>query len=449
IRRDQIRKLERANVRTLRDLATLPAERRPADLRQQTFDKLRAQAAMQLRGREAGKPLAEGITWPDNELRGLKRLPAPDTGDVYFDMEGDPHVEGGLEYLFGVVTRERGKLRFEKWWAHTREQERVKFEEFMDWLTARLEKHPAAHVYHYASYEPTALKRLASLHATREEFLDTLLRGKKLVDVFATTREAFRVSTASYGLKHVEALYGRTRAGAVQTAGQSVVEYEKYLETHDAALLEKIADYNRDDCESLAQLHQWLLAQRPRELPWFNDADPADEPPKPALSAARIAEDAETERVRLRLLAGEPDPTRELVSYLLDFHRRADKPQYWEMFDRQKKEYEELIDDTEAIAGLKLVGQAPGKKLPRYVYEYPEQDFKLRAGDQCCRLDNLEAVTIESIDEDNRRIVLYGGRLGPNPPMELNIGAGRPHESKVLREAVRRYGAASADGADR
>ena len=100
IRRDQVRKLERAGVRTLRELATLPDARKPADLRQQTFDKLRAQAAMHLRGREAGKPLHEAIAWPDNELRGLKRLPEPHAGDVYFDMEGDPHVEGGLEYLF-------------------------------------------------------------------------------------------------------------------------------------------------------------------------------------------------------------------------------------------------------------------------------------------------------------------------------------------------------------
>lgn len=452
IRRDQVRKLERAGIRTLRALAGLPADERPSELREQTFAKLQSQAAMQLRGREAGKALAEAIAWPDIELRGFKRLPAPDPdGDVYFDMEGDPHVEDGLEYLFGVVAREKGKPVFKGWWAHTRDEERAAFGEFMDWLDARLRAHPNAHVYHYAAYEPTAIKRLASLHATREAFLDDLLRGKKLVDLYATMREAFRVSTSSYGLKHIEALYSRTRAGGVQTAGESVVAYEKYLETHDAALLEKIADYNRDDCESLAELHAWLLAQRPRELPWFTAADAnGGEPPKP-LSPARLAEDAETAALRARLLAGEPDPTRELVAQLLDFHRRADKPQYWEMFDRQKKEYEELIDDTEAIEGLKLVGRVQGARgnLPRFEYEYPEQDFKLRAGDQCCRLDNLEPVTIESIDEDQQRIVIYGGSLGPNPPVQLSIGAGRPHDSKVLREAVRRYGAAFAAGADR
>ena len=39
-------------------------------------------------------------------VRGFHRLPAPDAGDVFFDMEGDPFEQGGLEYLFGLRYRE-------------------------------------------------------------------------------------------------------------------------------------------------------------------------------------------------------------------------------------------------------------------------------------------------------------------------------------------------------
>ena len=35
------------------------------------------------------------------------------------------------------------------------------FEEAIDFIAARLEKHPDAFVYHYANYEESALKRLA------------------------------------------------------------------------------------------------------------------------------------------------------------------------------------------------------------------------------------------------------------------------------------------------
>src|SRR5207248_7076182 len=39
----------------------------------------------------------------------------------------------------------------------------------IDFLSARRREFPAMHVYHYAAYEETALKRLAQRYATREE----------------------------------------------------------------------------------------------------------------------------------------------------------------------------------------------------------------------------------------------------------------------------------------
>ena len=41
-----------------------------------------------------------------------------------------------------------------------------------------MRRYPRTHVYHYAHYEPTALKRLASLHGTREKQMDQLLRAQ-------------------------------------------------------------------------------------------------------------------------------------------------------------------------------------------------------------------------------------------------------------------------------
>ncbi|MEX0716364.1 MAG: hypothetical protein WD066_07255 [Planctomycetaceae bacterium] len=49
-------------------------------------------------------------------------LPSASSGDVYFDIEGFPLAEDGLEYLFGVVTVENGVARFQDWWAHDRNQ---------------------------------------------------------------------------------------------------------------------------------------------------------------------------------------------------------------------------------------------------------------------------------------------------------------------------------------
>ena len=51
----------------------------------------------------------------------LRPAAEPSPGDVFFDMEGDPFVEGGLEYLFGAVAADGGgEPRYRAWWAHDR-----------------------------------------------------------------------------------------------------------------------------------------------------------------------------------------------------------------------------------------------------------------------------------------------------------------------------------------
>src|ERR1700692_1562845 len=98
---------------------------------------------------------------------GLSALPAPSAGDVFFDLEGDPFVDdGGLEYLFGYAyLDEVGELQNQGAWAVSREGERRGVETFVDFATARWERYPAFHIYHYAPYEPSALKRLMGRYA--------------------------------------------------------------------------------------------------------------------------------------------------------------------------------------------------------------------------------------------------------------------------------------------
>ena len=172
-------------------------------------------------------------------------------------MEGDPLEEGGLEYLFGVRYLESGAWTFRAFWGHDRAGERMAFEGFMDFVTKRRGKSPGAHVYHYASYEESALKRLASWHATRQVEVDNLLREGVLVDLYKVVREGVRISEPSYSIKSVEHFYRPEREGEVKSAGASIVWYERWRETQEAQLLQDIADYNRDDVESTQQLREW------------------------------------------------------------------------------------------------------------------------------------------------------------------------------------------------
>jgi uncharacterized protein len=100
-------------------------------------------------------------------------------------MEGFPYVEGGLEYLWGVVYRDGATpTAYRDWWAHDEREERLAFEGFIDWLMERRREDPSLHVYHYASYEESAVKRLMGKYATREAEVDELLRAGVFVDLY-------------------------------------------------------------------------------------------------------------------------------------------------------------------------------------------------------------------------------------------------------------------------
>src|SRR5207245_2685599 len=177
--------------------------------------RLAQQAELQVRQRVTGRVHYELLP-PEGPGRGLGALPAPSAGDLFFDIEGDPFAEGdGLEYLFGVVELVDGSPRYHAFWAHSRAEEKHAFEQLVDLLVERLDRDPGLHVYHYAPYEPTALKRLMGRHGTREDEVDRLLRGRVLVDLYQVVRQGVRMSQESYSIKKLEPLYAPARNGVI------------------------------------------------------------------------------------------------------------------------------------------------------------------------------------------------------------------------------------------
>ncbi|KYK44708.1 hypothetical protein A1D31_36150 [Bradyrhizobium liaoningense] len=143
----------------------------------------------QVEGRGAGQLLHKVL--PLVSEFGLFRLPEPSVGDIFFDFEGDPFVDGGgLEFLFGYLyANDDGTDAYVDDWVTTRKHERAAFERFIDFVTERLTKHPSLHIYHFAPYEPAALKRLMGRYAAREDEVDNLLRAGVFVDLYAIVRQ--------------------------------------------------------------------------------------------------------------------------------------------------------------------------------------------------------------------------------------------------------------------
>ncbi|MEI9850103.1 MAG: TM0106 family RecB-like putative nuclease [Sphingomonas sp.] len=446
--RGQIEALRAVGINSLVQLAAMPDDARVVGIQGPTLAKLKAQARLQAHQRATGERLVELLAGEAG--RGFARLPRPDEGDLFFDMEGDPLFDNGLEYLFGIVTVDGGSERFHAFWAHDREAEKKAFQDAIDMMSAQFARYPRAHIYHYAAYEETALKRLAMYHGTREAEVDDLLRGGKLVDLYQVVREAIRTSEPGYSIKNMETFYlegGRT--GEVKTAGESIVIYERWRRLGDPQFLADIASYNELDCRSTRMCRDWLLSLRPDGSRWFDGPAVVTDPAK---AEARREAEERSEQMAAALLAGDGGNQRHrrLLVDLLEFHGREAKPTWWAMFARQDASHEELLEDAECIAGLSPaegILPRPDKRSMIYTLEFPAQDFKFKGGDKPLRAGTLEpAGEIVSIDEERRIVEL---KLGPTRN-RLETGAALipegPVGDKPLREAIYRYAEAAAAG---
>lgn len=445
--RGQAEALRIAGVPDLSALAALPPGADVDGIQPETLWKLREQARLQAHQRRTGERVVERLA--PGIGRGLARLPRPSIGDMFFDMEGDPLFDGGLEYLFGIVTVDDGEEQFHEFWAHDRDEERDAFQRAVDFMVARLDRYPDAHIYHYAAYEETALKRLAMLHGTREREVDDFLREHRLVDLYRVVREGIQTSESAYSIKNMEKFYlDEARAGEVTTAGDSIVMYERWRSIRDDRLLEEIGEYNRVDCSSTLKCRDWLVGMRTPDAPWYatTDEDIGGDGQRDE------AERAVSEMAAALLAGGHVEEEwRRLLVDLLEFHRRESKPGWWAVFSRQDLPHVELLEDAECLAGLQPhpdVPPRPEKRSTIHTFTFPAQDFKLKIGDRPRRAGSLEpAGDVISISEDERVIEL---KLGPSrTPLEPGaalIPAG-PVGDAALRAAVYRFAEAVRDGA--
>ena len=222
MRRDQTRRLEAEGITTVAELARAADEARPPSMPPRTFETLRDQAAMQVAAR-AERPRLEGARRPSRRAGSSccrRRAAATSSSTSRATRSGSrgagSSTSGGSSTPPGA-SRRSGRTTARRSGGRSR---RV-----IDLIRERRAAHPAMHVYHYAAYEITALKRLTCEYGTREEELDDLLRGEVFVDLYKVVSQGLRLSHERYGLKQVETFYFERHAD-LQAGDDSILLYE-------------------------------------------------------------------------------------------------------------------------------------------------------------------------------------------------------------------------------
>ena len=443
ISRSQIERLQASNIETLAALGETPAGTAVPRLAATTFETLRHQASLQLAARTG--PHRYELLEPQ-ERRGLGLLPEPSPGDLFYDIEGDPWWEPGrgLEYLHGITDVEG---RYTAIWAHDRDGERGALAAVIGRFSDGLAKHPGMRVYHYGSYDATALKRLTAEHGLLEDELDELLRREAFVNLHTATRQALRSSYPSYSIKDVRRFFMEATA-EVEGGAEAMVLYEQWMADGDARMLDEIAAYNEEDCLSNLRLRDWLVERRAEAEAQFGVAIPWRVPPELREVSPEKA-DAIAGRAELkRELEATGDPDLALMADLLEYHRREARPVWWWFFARGEMTPDELVEDSESVGQLEPDGSV--EKVARsqaYGMRFPVQQHKLDVGDEVFDPKTLDgAGEIHEVDSVAGTLKLKRGPKFEDVPLPEGLIPGGAWNTKAQQKALMRAGRSLAAG---
>jgi predicted RecB family nuclease len=416
IRSLHIVELQRQKIETLEQFAKVDKLEKPKRGNKETFIRKQSQAKIQLDGRYQNKLLHELL--PIEAGRGLNRLPELNEGDIYFDIEGDAFYEdGGLEYVLGYACMEKGNLVYKRVWSTNRAEERIAFEQFMQFISEHWKRFPKMYIYHFAPYEQAAIKRLAHVHATFEKEMHELLRAERFIDLHAVFKEALLASVESYSLKELEKFTQYSRKVVLHDASVARKSVELALELNDFKSLSKetiqiVEHYNEDDCLATEALHKWLENLRAELIKSGMELQ------RPELKTGEASENIQQLDTRSQelfkalteKLPGDRSTWNEeyrakwLLAHQIEYFRREDKSAWWEFFRVHELEHEDLLDERKAITGLQFVTVLPKEGKERnttHRYAYPPQELSIDEGDEVIAVKGEKMGSVRAIAQEN------------------------------------------------
>lgn len=440
MRKDTRKALQKLNIDTVLKLSEQKIDKVYGDINIETSRKFIKFAKLIVKERKTKKPEYELIEDNEDLIKGLRRLPKPSKSDLFFDIESsqDYDEKGKLEYLFGIYYEENNKTKYEILWSHNRKDEKKNLVKLFDFFDEHLKKYPDAFIYHYGNYETTALESLVSEYKVKEADLAHYLTKNKFLDLNTIAMQSMLV-TESYSIKDLEKYYDFKRTSDIKKGTVSEDYYNFWKQTGDQKLLDEIEKYNKEDCASTAEFHKWLLSKRDKNLPWFvPKIEELELRPREILMEeySKKLRDAQIKNKDLQ----------NIVSDILGFYYRSNKPKWRRYFDRKYQTHEVIQEDTECIGNMRRNGKVETEKRSYvFTYKYDEQDFKLKKGDTA-NIANSELVSqpsragkIISIDHHEHIIKISRATKSGYLPDIISIGPDGPAKIDLLEKSIFKF----------
>ncbi|SEL80896.1 RecB family nuclease, putative, TM0106 family [Sphingomonas palmae] len=185
--------------------------------------------------------------------------------EIFFDIEADPMRD--LTYLHGIVHRTNRDTARERFVAFTAEEPTPKAErEAFAATMAHFAEHPAATIYYYSKYERTAYRKLQRRYpdVCSPEDIEALFTPPRSIDLYCDIiTKATEWPTRNHSIKTLAKHLGFRWRDTDPSGAASIEWYNRWIETGDRKVLQRIIDYNEDDCIATRVLLDGVRALKP------------------------------------------------------------------------------------------------------------------------------------------------------------------------------------------
>ena len=178
----------------------------------------------------------------------LKSHKFPKETPIYFDIEDIEVGDDKIIYLFGMYIDNK----YSYFLADDPSKEREAWRKFL----AFFETMENFKLYVYSPHETTMLKKLFKKHGG-DEFTYNKIQAN-IIDLFKVVKETSIFPIYSYTVKDVAKYLGFKWSAKEAGGAQSILWYEKWLETKNKKYLNEVLRYNEEDCKAMAAIKEWI-----------------------------------------------------------------------------------------------------------------------------------------------------------------------------------------------
>jgi len=235
--------LRKAGIKTVKELAIFGRTKKPLEVKGISGVAL-SQFVRRAAVFEQGEPILHSpVRFPEKTL------------EVFFDIETEP-LEN-ICYLYGAVERRGTEQRYVSFFAESPEEEEGAWKAFWNYAADLKD----FQVYYYTSYEKTVLTALSERYEFDHQLFERFFLNS--TDLYAIVDRCTEWPSHSYSIKIVSKLLGFKYSEADPGGLKAALWYMDYVSNPEANrdLKRKIIQYNKEDCEAMIILKDWLAGK--------------------------------------------------------------------------------------------------------------------------------------------------------------------------------------------